>query len=175
MIRRAYRLTTREFAQTAFSGEGARRWGGRWNNPGTAVVYAADSLSLAQLELLVRLHRADLIRQRFCCVVAELPAELVLPTDALGELPTDWAAGIPRPTTQQMGDRWVREQRSVAVEVPSAITAGEMNFLLNPGHPDFARIKVFPPADFAFDGRLFSVQPALAPQPTQSPRIPPGA
>jgi RES domain-containing protein len=153
-MQRAYRLTTREFAATAFSGEGARLFGGRWNSPGTVVVYAAENLSLAQLELLVRVQSEELLRARFCCVVVEFSEGLLLPVSALGDLPADWAAPIPRPATQILGDRWASEQRSVVLSVPSAVTAGEVNFMFNPAHPDFAKVLVHPAENFAFDGRL---------------------
>lgn len=154
MTRRAFRLTTWEFATSAFSGEGARLYGGRWNSPGTAVVYAAETLSLAQLELLVRVQSEELLRKRFCCLVAEFPAALVLDVAALGALPPEWTAPIPHPATQQLGDRWARERRSAVLTVPSAVTAGELNFLFNPAHPDFPQVTVQPATGFAFDARL---------------------
>ena len=161
MTRRAYRLIRPEYTATAFTGEGARLYGGRWNSRGVAVVYAAESLSLAQLELLVRVHSREILENQFVCIAAEYPEELALPVSDLGTLPEDWAKPMPSSSTQAIGDRWVREQRSMALWVPSVLTAGEFNLVFNPVHPDFARLEVFAAVPFRFDPRLAST-PRLA-------------
>ena len=50
--RTVWRITTRRFVESAFSGEGARLFGGRWNRPGQPLVYTAESRSLALLEMM---------------------------------------------------------------------------------------------------------------------------
>ena len=58
--------------------------------------------------------------------------------------------------TMQIGDEWVRAGTSVALAVPSVLSASEMNFLLNPGHPDFKKIKISRPVEYRFDSRLLN-------------------
>ena len=137
----------------AFDGEGARLAGGRWNRPGTAVVYTAETLSLAALELLAhwrsrpapgrpRRHRRrdpgrDRARARRCQRPPEELAPLPRP-EALGQIGTDWA----------------RRLSSVALSVPSVLVPRERNVLLNPAHADFPSIRVGKPEPFSFDPRL---------------------
>jgi len=153
MILRAYRLCLLKHAEAAFSGEGARLFGGRWNSPGVPVVYAADSLSLAQLETLVRLSRGEQLR-RFVCVMAEFPARLVTRVEELGRLPDDWKAQPPSPSTQRLGNLWARQGGSAVLSVPSVVTPGERNWVFNPRHPDFLHVSVHPAQEFRFDLRL---------------------
>lgn len=154
MTRRAYRIVRSEFARTGFSSEGVRLYGGRWNSPGVAVAYAAESLSLAQLELLVRVHSRDVLHRQFSLIIAEFPVELATPVSDLGDLPAGWDSPIPCVATQALGDRWVKEHRSVVLSVPSVVTRDEFNYLFDPGHPDFRRVTVRPAVAFAFDHRL---------------------
>lgn len=154
MTRCAYRLVRLEHAANAFSGEGARLYGGRWNSPGVAVVYAAESLSLAQLEMLVRLNSRKVLESQFCSVTVVFPARLVLTVDRAVPLPDNWAAPMSGAATQQLGDRWVELRESAVLAVPSALTAGERNFVFNPAHPDFPAIQVGPARSFRFDSRF---------------------
>ena len=73
-MRTVWRITTARFAQTAFSGEGARLYGGRWNPKGWEVVYTAESQSLGLLELMVQ---DDPLRAHYVLIPAQLPADLV--------------------------------------------------------------------------------------------------
>jgi RES domain-containing protein len=70
------------------------------------------------------------------------------------KLPTEWRTSPPGPATMELGDRWVREARSVVLAVPSTIIPSERNFLVNPAHPDFRRLHIHKPVEFAFDSRL---------------------
>jgi RES domain-containing protein len=73
-------------------------------------------------------------------------------------LPEDWRQ-LPAPTsTRELGSRWVAESRSVVLRVPSIVVDGEFNYLLNPRHPDFARLEIGEPQLFSFDPRLISPQ-----------------
>lgn len=153
MTRRAYRLVKRERVATAFDGEGARRTGGRWNSPGVRMVYAAESLSLAQLEVLVHFQRPSALR-RYAVVVVEFPEESITRVEEQASLPPDWKAQPPHVGTQVIGDQWIRTARSAVLSVPTVITPGERNFLFNPAHPDFARVILQPAQEFQFDTRL---------------------
>ena len=140
-------------AADAFVGEGAKRFGGRWNSPGRAVVYASQHKSLAALEQLV--HHNPRTPDRFKAFQIYFPDSLI-ESVSLHSLPPDWRQSPPPPAAQQVGDAWARELRSAVLAVPSIIIPEELNFLLNPAHPDFKRISVGKPEDFTFDPRLLT-------------------
>jgi RES domain-containing protein len=148
----AWRITKRKHARNAFSGEGAREFGGRWNNPGTAIVYTAQSQSLAALEMLVHLDSSELL-QKYVLIGVELDESLIKPV-ALSALPRHWRSDPPPPEIRSIGDAWVRTGSSAVFQVPSAVVPGENNFLLNPEHQDFAKLRFGKPLAFRFDPRL---------------------
>jgi RES domain-containing protein len=148
----AWRITKRRHARNAFSGEGAREFGGRWNNPGTAVVYTAQSQSLAALEMLVHLDSSELLR-KYVLIGVAFEESLIKPV-ALSGLPRHWRSDPAPPEIRSIGDEWVRTRSSVVLQVPSALVPGENNFLLNPEHQDFARLRFGKPLAFRFDSRL---------------------
>ena len=152
----AWRLVKTRYADTAFDGEGARLYGGRWNGVGTRVAYASDSAALAVLEVLVHLQ-ASAVLPSYSLVPAEVPAALVHAL-APERLPVDWRRSPPPPEVRAVGDAWVRAGTSAVLRVPSAIVEAEHNLLLNPAHPDFARIRIGAPRAFAFDPRLLGAQ-----------------
>lgn len=150
-MREAWRIVKERHAATAFSGEGAARAGGRWNSRGYRVAYASSTKSLAALESLVHLNPPVLFRY----VAFRLRFEDSLVEElASDRLPGDWRDEPPPPSTKVLGDAWIREGRSAILGVPSVILSGEPNYLLNPEHPDFGRIRIDPPEAFAFDPRL---------------------
>ena len=151
----AWRLAAPEFAgsvQQLLSGEGARLYGGRWNSPGVGAVYLGNSLALASIELLVHLRSIDVL-EAYCKMPVFIPESLVLHLDS-ALLPADWAASEGRRGTRAIGDEWLRRGESAVLQVPSAVVAGETNFILNPTHADFAAIKAGAITEFRFDARL---------------------
>lgn len=148
----AWRLVQAKYSATAFSGEGARQFGGRWNRKGTALVYAASSLSLAALELLVHLESYQVL-QAYMAISAEFDERLCQWLDT-EHLPPDWA-NFPAPeSTKSIGADWIQQSQSAVLAVPSILVPIEMNFLVNPQHPDFARLKVSEARAFQYDRRL---------------------
>jgi RES domain-containing protein len=137
----------------AFSGEGARLYGGRWNSVDVAMVYASEHQSLAALE--VRVH-IDATRHlgKYKCFGFHFD-ERLMEKFRSNLLPGNWREEPPPPALQQIGDDWVRSEKSVILAVPSAIIPGELNYLINPRHPNFSKLKIDSPSDFAFDQRLF--------------------
>ena len=93
MIVTAWRITKRKHARNAFTGEGAREFGGRWNNPGTAVVYTAQSQSLAALEMLVHLDSSELL-QKYVLIGVEFDESLIMPVEP-SALPRHWRSDPP--------------------------------------------------------------------------------
>jgi RES domain-containing protein len=137
----------------AFDGEGARRAGGRWNRRGTPVVYTSQSLSLAALELLVHCEIA-LAPEDLVAVPAEVPDAIAREELSAADLPRGWR-GHPAPEDLALlGTDWIRRGKTAVLAVPSAVVPAERNFLLNPAHADFARIRVGRPEPFSFDPRL---------------------
>jgi RES domain-containing protein len=132
-----FRLVDESFLDSAFSGDGARLYGGRWNSPGLAVVYLAQSLSLAQLELLVHLESQDALARHWRYFAVDVAQESILDCDAWAGVPLDYAEWPAPASTRAIGDRWIAELASVGLSVPSAITPGERNLLLNPLHPGY--------------------------------------
>jgi RES domain-containing protein len=147
---RAWRIVTAKHAANAFDGEGARIAGGRWNSPGTAMVYASGTASLAVLEMLAHLRHATTL-PAYVLIACDFDDALV---NAVGKLPDDWRR-FPAPAhVQAIGDTWANKSQSAVLRVPSAIVEKESNYLLNPAHPDFAKIKLHAPEPFTLDLRL---------------------
>lgn len=151
---RVWRLCQERFAPAAFSGEGSRLYGGRWHQAGLPVIYTASSLSLAALEVLVHFDH-DLIPAAFTAFAVEIPNTVRLQRLAPRKLPADWRVLPATEATRDIGARWFRAQKSVALIVPSALIPQEDNILLNPRHPDFAKVRMAPGVPFTFDPRLW--------------------
>jgi RES domain-containing protein len=149
----AWRIIKARHARTAFSGRGAADYGGRWNSRGVAVVYTSSTRALAALESLVHLNPP--VSFNYAVIAARFDNSLVEPLPPKN-LPRNWRHEPPPPSTQRIGDAWVREARSAILAVPSVIIPGELNFLLNPAHPDFKKIAIGKPEPFAFDRRLLA-------------------
>ena len=148
---RLYRIC--RAAHRALDGEGARLWGGRWNEPGRPVVYASSTLSLAALEYLVHVD-PDLVPTDLVALTLELPDDVATETIDAAALPAGWAH-VPEPAAcRALGDAWLRAARTVALRVPAAPVPEEWNVLLDPRHPDIARVAVVAERPFAFDPRL---------------------
>jgi RES domain-containing protein len=136
----------------AFSGEGARLYGGRWNSPGARLVYTAEHASLAVLEMLVHLD-SGLPLAEYSLIEVEFGRSLI-EIKQLDDLPSNWRANPAPAQTQSIGDQWVHEGRSVVLQVPSAVLPIEKVFLLNPEHPDIQNVQIGKPQTFFVDRRL---------------------
>lgn len=143
--------------RAAFGGEGARRYGGRWNPRGVPVAYAAGSRSLALLEVLVHLGAASLL-ERYLLIPARFEENLV---ETLDDPPEGWREHPAPHATQAVGKRWVEEQRSPVLRVPSVIVPAEPNYVLNPRHPAFSEVEIGPPETLDTLPRLVGVDPRL--------------
>ena len=146
-----WRLLTARFVHSAFSGEGARRYGGRWNRKGVPVVYTAGSQSLAMLEMLVQ---DEPLRARYAMVPATLPKNLKIERVTRDQLPAGWRGPEARERLQGIGSDWARRRSSAVLAVPSVVIPTETNYLLNPLHAAFARIGIGKAQAFVTDLRL---------------------
>jgi RES domain-containing protein len=147
-----WRLCRALHAAAAFSGDGARRFGGRWNSRGVPMVYCSSSLALAAIELFVHLDPTQ-APDDLVSIVATLPEGEPARTVAPEELPATWWTDPL--TTRELGDAWIHSGSSLALQVPSVPIRSEWNVLVNPLHPRVAELRIEPPQPFLFDARMF--------------------
>jgi RES domain-containing protein len=151
-LRVAHRIVKARHAQAAFSGAGARIAGGRWNRPGDTVVYASGSLALAAIETFVHLGE-DGLQIAFVAFRIEIPDSVEV--QRCSRPPARWRAEPPQEASMRYGSTWLRRGRTAVLEVPSAIVPSEGNYLLNPQHADFRRLRIGRPRPFVFDPRMW--------------------
>ncbi len=149
---RGWRIVKTRYAAHAFNGEGARLYGGRWNNPGVSMVYTAGSIALATLELLVHVDSTAALSSYSLCSV-DFDESLVEVLDR-ARLPSNWHQSPPPLGLQILGDNWISRGSSVVLQVPSAIVGDENNYLINPTHKDFAKLVLGRMKPFRLDSRL---------------------
>lgn len=154
----AYRISKESNPAKAFSGQGAKDWGGRWNSKGVAVVYTAAHRSLSILEVLVHVKGGagtgtGAISAPFYIYAISFDSALLeeLP---MSSLPAAWNSEPPASASQSLGDAWVLAARSPVLAVPSVIVPEERNYILNPNHSRFLEIRVGSPVVCSVDPRL---------------------
>jgi RES domain-containing protein len=148
----AWRIIKRKNLKTAFTGEGSRLYGGRWNSLGTTLVYTAESQSLAALEMLVHLDSSELLEQ-YVFVEVGIDDSFITNVE-VSQLPKNWRADPAPVKLRAIGDAWVAAGASASLRIPSALIPAESNYLLNPRHPDFPNLSISKPLSFRFDRRL---------------------
>jgi|SRR6185437_1250568 len=144
-----YRLTTGNFAKD-ISGTGAKLYGGRWNPVGLAVLYTSQYVSLAILEILVRATRST-SPDSYTLTSFEIPDKTIYQVQ-LKKLKTEWKNDLIY--TQGIGEDFLSENQCLCLQVPSAIVPQENNFLINPIHRDFQRVKIVGSELLELDKRL---------------------
>ena len=149
---RVWRLCLRKYRR--FDGAGARLHGGRWNHTGTSIVYTSGSLSLAALELFVHVD-SDIIPDGLIAIPADVPDDLKVETVDHASLPKNWRSYPAPDSLKDIATTWVNRSSAAALAVPSAVIPSERNYLLNPKHPDFRRIRVHDGTPFQFDPRMW--------------------
>lgn len=154
----AYRISKESDPAKAFSGQGAKDWGGRWNSRGVAVVYTAAHRSLAILEILVHMKGGagsgkGAISTPFLVYAVSFD-EALLEALPITSLAPGWNSEPPTTASQTLGNTWVMGGRSAVLAVPSVIVPEERNFVLNPSHPRFSDILVSAPVSCPVDPRL---------------------
>jgi RES domain-containing protein len=148
-----WRLTTARYAQSAFTGEGARLYGGRWNPKDVPVVYTSGSLSLALLELMVQ---DQPLRARYVSFACRVPDDIHIEQLDRTRLPDHWRTVSGMSACQAIGAEWVASRHSAVLAIPSAVIPHELNYLLNPKHQDFSRIVIGEMREIETDSRLLA-------------------
>jgi RES domain-containing protein len=147
-----YRLSKMQYADD-LSGEGARIAGGRWNHPGTAVVYTAESRALCLVEIAVHTGLANL-PEDYCLITLSIPDDAPVTAFDPAGLGPGWNSFPYTPFTQVIGDNFVSENRFLVLKVPSAVVQGDFNYLINPAHPEASGVNLVDTEPFGFDRRL---------------------
>lgn len=147
-----FRLSKAKFAND-LSGRGAEIAGGRWNSKGVRMLYCSASRALCTTEIAVHTPLGN-IPSDYHIISIKIPDTRILELPAT-KLPKDWQAFPHSLSTQQVGDTFVRQNKFLVLRVPSAVVQGDFNYLVNPAHPDFLKVKIVKTQEFTFDKRLF--------------------
>jgi RES domain-containing protein len=148
-----FRLTRRVFS-SSLSGKGAALKGARWNSIGVELIYTASNRSLAMAEVAVHFTLATLPKD-YVMVTIYVPDDVPIRECPMEDLPSNWK-NFPHPaTTQCIGDEFVTENKFCILRIPSVVTQGDCNLLINPNHIDFGKIKIVEVEQFPFDERIF--------------------
>lgn len=149
-----YRFAHKKFAHE-LSGTGARLKGGRWNPAGLPVLYTSESISLALLEVLVNASTLDEL-QSIQLMEIHIPTNAECQEIKLRNLKKDWDHDIDY--TQWMGKEILQTKKTLLFQCPSAVVHKEHNYMINPLHADFKKVRLQNAVDFSFDERLFKKQ-----------------
>jgi len=137
---------------------GASKYGGRWNHPGTSVVYTSGSVALCAMEVFVHLT-GGVVPPNHVLIRIDVPDDVAAAAEVVAPPPSDWQR-IPAPSsTRDLGTSWAASKRSLLLRVPSVVIPAEHNFLINPQHPDFGRISARVDSNFQFDPRMIARRP----------------
>jgi RES domain-containing protein len=148
-----WRVCKAKYAATALRGQGGLYVSGRWHQKGTLIVYCARSLSLATLESFVHFNPGE-APDSLVAIAVEVPDDVVVEHWKAKGLPRGWRGYPHLDATRTMGTTWVKGSTAAVLRVPSAIVPIESNFLLNPSHPEMARVRTDRPRAFAFNPRM---------------------
>jgi RES domain-containing protein len=135
----------------ANDGKGASLYPGRWNHEGTPVAYCAESRALCALEILVN---EDELADDYVSIPIEIPDSVTIKSLSVADLLPGWDSNPVPDTTRDIGTDWAKGLATAVLSVPPAVIPRERNYILNPAHPDFARIRFATPEPFYFDDRL---------------------
>ncbi|HMU32751.1 MAG TPA: RES family NAD+ phosphorylase [Pyrinomonadaceae bacterium] len=148
-----FRLIREQYVSDPLSGRGAANFGARWNSIGVELVYTAANRSLAMAEVAVHLPIV-MLPDDYLMVVVELPVDISIKTLEVGELPQRWSDFPYLAASQRIGDKFAADAEYCILQVPSVVTSGDFNYLINPHHPDFTSIRILSFEAFKFDKRL---------------------
>ncbi|MEO7673020.1 MAG: RES family NAD+ phosphorylase [Pyrinomonadaceae bacterium] len=148
-----FRISREKYA-TTLSGSGAAIRGARWNSAGVEIIYTSANRSLAMAEVAVHLNLSTL-QNDYVMLTIYLPDDIEIQKLSDKALPSDWNSFPHDPATRKIGDRFIADGKYCILRVPSAVTKGDHNFLINPHHAEFDRIRITSLDKFPFDERIF--------------------
>ena len=148
-----YRLAKSKYIND-LSGKGAEKTGGRWNSKGIAIVYTSESRALCLAEIAVHVS-LGIVPKDYEIATIEIPDPYKTHEIKIKDLPNDWHTIPHSGKTQEIGDRLIRENKHLILKVPSAVVPGDFNYLINPNHKDFSKLRIIKTEPFGFDDRLF--------------------
>ena len=148
-----FRITQQKFAED-LSGNGSRLFGGRWNSEGYFALYTSSSRSLSLLETLAHTPAKMLDMRNYQLITLSVPDNPEPEKVLLSSLSKFWDAPDTRSFTKKIGDKFLRENLKLLLAVPCVLMPEEVNFLLNPLHKDFNKVKIVNMRRISFDRRL---------------------
>ena len=149
---KVYRIASKQYAGD-LSGTGAAIYNGRWNKKGIPVLYTGESVEIALLEIVV--HTPPMLVPALDLVTLEIPEDSV-EVITVNALPKNWR-DYPAPSIlAEIGEQWIKENKAMALRVPSCISPTASVYVLNTRHADFAKIELISRENFNFDPRLKS-------------------
>lgn len=148
-----FRLGKHVYRDQLFSGQGGLYASGRWTPRGQPVVYTSASISLAVLEYTVNYRRRGWVPATVLGR-AVIPANVRVESLSIDQLPTNWFAASAPSQLQILGGEWLQRGETAVLKVPSAIVTEEWNYLINPLHTDFRKLRISTPKPFNFDQRV---------------------
>lgn len=146
-----YRFTSEKY-KNDISGQGARLYGGRWNSKGLPAVYTSESISLSLLEVLAHAVQYDDLKKSFLMTLS-VPDDASVYKIPVAKLDSLWI--IDTDYTKFIGDAFLRDNKYLLLQVPSAVVKTEFNYIINPLHKNFKRLKLVSSKLFEPDSRLF--------------------
>lgn len=147
-----YRISRQKFAND-LSGTGARLNGGRWNSVGNSVLYSSSYRSLALLEILVHTTN-DFVPDDLRLITIEIPDNGTIEEIKYPIIKEEMDKRGVNAQFYTIGDKWIKTSKALVLKVPSIIVPEEFNYLLNPLHKEFHKVKIIDVKPFDFDKRL---------------------
>jgi RES domain-containing protein len=146
-----FRITRHKYADD-LSGEGARLYGGRWNRPGVAALYASEARSLALLELMVHFNAAAALKMQYVFITIDVPDSEIICIDKnliFNNLPS-----FNNKILWEVTDNYFFKKNVLAIRVPSVIIPQEFNVIINPKHEWMKKVKIAEKNPAIIDERL---------------------
>jgi RES domain-containing protein len=148
-----YRLAKLKFTKK-LTGDGAKKTGGRWNSKGVSMIYTCQSRALCTAEIAVHMP-LGVVPFDYMLVSIEIADKYAVLELKANDLDSDWNSFPYSHSTQQLGDKFISDGKFLILRAPSAVVQGDYNYLLNPNHKNFSKIKIISSESFNFDKRLF--------------------
>ncbi len=147
-----HRIQKKKYQETFWNP--AAKSQGRWNSLGTGIIYTAESVSLALLELSCWYGPIPVFAKNWVCASGTVGESFVVQVEDVYTMPENWRSFPHQLETRFIGDDWFVNQISAVLSVPSAVLNHSRNYLLNPNHPDFQEITFQEIEDLDLDPRL---------------------